>query len=157
LQREHRTSMPLTDSRLAYWAFAIASSKCFSQSLARVSGVQVYTLSLIELGTFLLRRKERRPCSVPYSAARARDHAEARSPQNPTMTLRALRLCARNRLQSTPGRRFADLSFGCLSSTRNANRSTISCGESCFSKPSGMSESSLSLNSSMSSRGMICS
>lgn len=56
LLRERRFETPLTSSGLAYGALAIAASAWFSQSLARVSGVQVYTLALIGLGIFLLRR-----------------------------------------------------------------------------------------------------
>ena len=55
LLQERRTDAPLTNSRLAYWALAIAGSAWFSQSLARISGVQVYTLALIGLGLFELR------------------------------------------------------------------------------------------------------
>lgn len=56
LLRERRSETPLTSSGLTYWALAIAASAWFSQSLAHVSGVQVYTLALIGLGIFLLRR-----------------------------------------------------------------------------------------------------
>ncbi|TXT28251.1 MAG: hypothetical protein FD138_2623 [Planctomycetota bacterium] len=53
---ERGSETPLTKSGLAYWALAIAGSAWFSQSLARISGVQVYTLALISFGLFLLRR-----------------------------------------------------------------------------------------------------
>lgn len=56
LLRERRSETPLTNSGLAYWTLAVAASAWFSQSLARVSGVQVYTLAVIGLGTYLLRR-----------------------------------------------------------------------------------------------------
>ena len=56
LLRERRSESPLTSSGIAYWMLAIAASAWFSQSLARVTGMQVYTLALIGLGTFLLRR-----------------------------------------------------------------------------------------------------
>ncbi len=53
--RERRSATPLTDSGLAYWALAVAASSWFSQPLARVSGVQVYTLALVGLGLLELR------------------------------------------------------------------------------------------------------
>lgn len=56
LLREGQRKTPLTSSGLAYWTLAIAATAWFSQSLARISGVQVYTLTLIGLGIFLLRR-----------------------------------------------------------------------------------------------------
>ena len=56
LLRERRSATPLTNSGLAYWGLAIAGSSWFSQGLARISGVQVYTLALIGLGMYLLRR-----------------------------------------------------------------------------------------------------
>ena len=59
LSRERGSESPLTSSGLAYWTLAIAGSAWFSQSLARVSGLQVYTLALIGLGTFLLRQTNR--------------------------------------------------------------------------------------------------
>ena len=56
LFREHRSETPLLTSGLAYVALAIAASAWVSQYIARVSGVQVYTLALAGLGVFLLRR-----------------------------------------------------------------------------------------------------
>ena len=56
LLQERRSETPLTDSGLAYWALAISGSAWFSQSLARISGVQVYTLALIGFGLFSLPR-----------------------------------------------------------------------------------------------------
>lgn len=56
LLRERRSDAPLTSSGLSYWALAIAGSAWFSQGLARVSGVQVYTLALIGWGIWMLRR-----------------------------------------------------------------------------------------------------
>jgi hypothetical protein len=56
LLAERRADRPLIDSGVAYWALTIAGSAWFSQHLARVSGVQVYTLALIGFGLFLLRR-----------------------------------------------------------------------------------------------------
>lgn len=55
LLRERPSDASLTSSGLSYWALAIAGSAWFSQSLARVSGVQVYTLALIGWGIWLLR------------------------------------------------------------------------------------------------------
>ena len=54
--RDRRSESPLTHSGLAYWLFGIAATAWFSQSLARVTGVQAYTLALIGLGLFLLER-----------------------------------------------------------------------------------------------------
>ncbi len=59
LQRERRSESPLTDSGLAYCALAIAASSWFSQPLARISGVQVYSLALIGLGLLELRLTDR--------------------------------------------------------------------------------------------------
>ena len=56
LLNERGSEKPLIKSGLAYWALAIAGSAWFSQSLARNSGVQVYTLMMIGFGLFLLRR-----------------------------------------------------------------------------------------------------
>lgn len=56
LWREHRSETPLITSGLAYVALAVAASAWVSQHLARVSGVQIYTLALAGLGVFLLRR-----------------------------------------------------------------------------------------------------
>jgi hypothetical protein len=55
LLRERRSNSPLTDSKLAYWALALAVLAWFSQPLARISGVQCYTLALIGLGLWELR------------------------------------------------------------------------------------------------------
>jgi hypothetical protein len=62
LLRERRSAAPLTDSGLAYWALAIAVSSWFSQRLARISGVQVYTLIVIGLGLLELRLANRSRC-----------------------------------------------------------------------------------------------
>lgn len=59
LLRERRSATPLTNSGLAYWALAIAVSSWFSQPLARISGVQVYSLALIGLGLWELRLTDR--------------------------------------------------------------------------------------------------
>lgn len=59
LLRVRRSETPLTNSGFAYWTLAIAGSAWFSQSLARVSGVQLYTLALIGLGLALLRQNHR--------------------------------------------------------------------------------------------------
>ena len=56
LLHDRRSKAPLTTSGLAYWALAICGSAWFSQTLARISGVQVYTLAMIGFGVFLLRR-----------------------------------------------------------------------------------------------------
>ncbi len=56
LLSERESETPLTHSGLAYWALTIAGSAWFSQSLARISGVQVYTLAMIGFGLFALRR-----------------------------------------------------------------------------------------------------
>ena len=52
---ERRWTVPLNDSGLAYWVLAIALSAWFSQPLARITGVQCYTLTLIGLGLLELR------------------------------------------------------------------------------------------------------
>lgn len=54
--RDRRSESPLTHSGLAYWLLGVATTAWFSQGLARVSGVQAFTLALIGLGFFLLRR-----------------------------------------------------------------------------------------------------
>ena len=59
LLRERRSETPLTNSGLAYWALAIAVSSWLSQPLARISGVQVYSLALIGLGLLELRLMDR--------------------------------------------------------------------------------------------------
>ncbi len=64
LLRERRSETPLTSSAFAYWALAIAGSAWFSQSLARVSGVQSYTLAMIGLGVCLLRRSSLNPLAA---------------------------------------------------------------------------------------------
>ena len=55
LLRDQRTNSPLADSGLSYCALAIGGSAWFSQSLARVSGLQLYTIALIALGVLELR------------------------------------------------------------------------------------------------------
>ncbi|MCX7423166.1 MAG: glycosyltransferase family 87 protein [Planctomycetia bacterium] len=55
LLRERRSEAPLTDSGFAYCTLAIAGSAWFSQSLARASGFQCYTIALISLGVLELR------------------------------------------------------------------------------------------------------
>ena len=55
LLREKPSKMPLTNSGFAYWAVAIAGSAWISQGLAKMCGVQVYTLALIGFGLFALR------------------------------------------------------------------------------------------------------
>lgn len=55
LLRESRHENPLTKSGLAYCALAIACSAWFSQHLARIYGVQLYTLALITLGFLVFR------------------------------------------------------------------------------------------------------
>ena len=59
LLRERRSESPLTDSGVAYCGLAIAATAWFSQNLARISGVQVYTLALIALGVLTLRLARR--------------------------------------------------------------------------------------------------
>lgn len=59
LLRERRSENPLTDSGLAYCTLAIVATAWFSQSLARVSGAQLYTLALIALGILELRLARR--------------------------------------------------------------------------------------------------
>lgn len=59
LLRERRSATPLTNSGLAYWALAIAISSWFSQPLARIFGVQVYSLALIGLALLELRLTDR--------------------------------------------------------------------------------------------------
>ncbi len=54
--RDRRSESPFTYSSLEYWLLGIAATAWFSQSLARISGLQVYTLALIGFGFFLLRR-----------------------------------------------------------------------------------------------------
>lgn len=55
LLRDRRSATSLTDSGLAYWALSISLTAWFSQPLARISGLQVYTLALIGLGLLELR------------------------------------------------------------------------------------------------------
>ena len=55
LLRERRSENPLTDSGVAYCGLTIAATAWFSQNLARISGVQLYTLALIALGVLMLR------------------------------------------------------------------------------------------------------
>lgn len=52
---EKRSATPLRDSGLAYWTLAIAITAWVSQPLARIFGVQVYTLTMIGLGLLELR------------------------------------------------------------------------------------------------------
>ena len=59
LLRERRSESPLTDSGVAYCGLAIAATAWFSQSLARISGVQLYTLAVIALGVLTLRLARR--------------------------------------------------------------------------------------------------
>ncbi len=65
LLRERRSTTSLTDSGLAYWTLAIALTSWFSQPLARISGVQVYTLTVIGLGLLLLRQANQSGCDRP--------------------------------------------------------------------------------------------
>jgi hypothetical protein len=53
--RTRSVERPLTSSGLAHWALAIAGSAWISQALARISGVQIYSLLLIGFGFWLLR------------------------------------------------------------------------------------------------------
>ena len=55
LLREQRSEHPLTDSGFAYCGLAIAGTAWFSQNVARLCGVQIYTLALIALGLLELR------------------------------------------------------------------------------------------------------
>lgn len=62
--REQRTDSPLSDSGLSYCALSIGGSAWFSQSLARVSGLQLYSITLIALGILelqLARRDDKTP------------------------------------------------------------------------------------------------
>lgn len=59
LLRERHSETPLTDSGVAYCGLAIAVTAWFSQNLARISGVQFYTLALIALGILELRLARR--------------------------------------------------------------------------------------------------
>lgn len=59
--RRDDSNQQLTRSGLAYWALVIAGTAWFSQSLARISGVQVYTLALIGWGFWTLRQTSASP------------------------------------------------------------------------------------------------
>ena len=63
--RERRSPTALTDSGLAYLALAIGLTAWFSQPLARISGVQVYTLCVIGLGLLELRLMDRGRTALP--------------------------------------------------------------------------------------------
>lgn len=74
LLRHKRSDHPLAEAGLSYWALAIAGSAWFSQSLAKMSGVQVYTLALIGWGLWTLTRcaddralTDKRLCGGPTS------------------------------------------------------------------------------------------
>ena len=54
--RDRRSDSPLPHSGLVYWLLGIAVTGWFSQGLARVSELQIYTPALIGFGFFLLRR-----------------------------------------------------------------------------------------------------
>ena len=56
LLQEHRSESALSNSGLAYWGVAIFGSAWFSQYLARISGVQVYSLAMIGFSLFTLVR-----------------------------------------------------------------------------------------------------